>query len=72
METKRRHEELGGEFGKWEGLNMGNDAGDDFGKCSLEGGKSMNWFLGDEFGNWRVSFLVFTVLWLILSCLLLS
>ena len=30
---------------------MGNDAGDDFGKFPLEGGKSMNRFLGDEFGK---------------------
>ena len=34
--------------------NLGNDVGDDFGKCSLESGKSMNRFLGDEFGKKRV------------------
>ena len=30
---------------------LGNDAGDDFGKSVQEGGKSMNRFLGDEFGT---------------------
>lgn len=42
---------LGDGFGKWEVLNMGNDAGDDFGKFPLDGGKSRSWFLGDEFGT---------------------
>jgi hypothetical protein len=38
--------------------DSGNDAGDDFGKFSLEGGESTKLFLGDEFGKCRVFLLI--------------
>ncbi len=50
QETKKqqRGETVGDDVGKGEVPNMGNGAGDDFGKSLQENWKSTNWFLGDE------------------------